>query len=91
MATDWDGEERRTHRLHADDVTLIVNGVTAALSNHFCRFSDIKTNDMKDVIPFMMSFKKLTEKTGMFIWYLILGTVGAGILGLTALGIWRKQ
>jgi len=88
--TDWDGEDRRHNRLHADDLAAIVDGVTSALSSHYCRFSDITTNDMKDVIPFMMSFKKLTEKTGMFIWYLILGTVGAGILGLTALGIWRK-
>jgi hypothetical protein len=91
MATDWDGEERRKNRLHADDIGAIVQGVTESLSGHFCRFSDSKTEDMKDVIPFMLSFKSLTEKTGVIIWKAIV--VGMLMIagGLISLGFWSKM
>jgi hypothetical protein len=91
MATDWDGEERRKNRLHADDIGAIVAGVTDSLSDHYCRFADIKTEDMKDVIPFMLSFKSLTEKTGVIVWKAIV----VGILmiagGLFSLGFWSNM
>jgi hypothetical protein len=90
MTTDWDGEDRRKNRLHADDLKAIVAGVSKSLDDRFCRFPDIKTEDMKDVIPFMLSFKSLTEKTGVIIWKAIV----VGILmitgGLISLGFWSK-
>lgn len=88
--SEWNGEERRQSRLHEDDIKIIVSEISKAMSNHLCRFLDIKTEDMKNVFPFMLSFKKLTEKTGLFIWYLIIGAVIAGIISLTALGFWKK-
>jgi hypothetical protein len=91
MTTDWNGEERRKNRLHADDISLIVDGVRDSLSDHLCRFSDIKTADMKEVIPFMLSFKSLTEKTGVIIWKAIV--VGMLMItgGLISLGFWSKM
>ena len=87
----WNGEERRTNRLHEDDIKLIVSGVSDSLSNHYCRFDKIKTDDMEEVIPFMLSFKSLTEKTGVIIWKAIV----VGILmitgGLISLGFWSKM
>ena len=90
MQTEWNGEEQRKNRLHEDDITLIVSGVTNSLSNHFCRFSAIKTEDMESAVPFMLSFKSVTEKTGMIIWKaLVIGImVVAG--GLISLGFWHK-
>ena len=90
MATDWDGKERRKNKLHTDDVNAIVSGVTEVLSNHYCRFSDIKTEDMKAVIPFMLSFKSLTEKTGVIIWKAIVVGILVVTGGLISLGFWSK-
>ncbi len=89
MAT-WNGEERRNNRISKDDLELIVEGVTNALDGHYCRFANIKTEDMNAVIPFMLSFKGITEKTGMLVWKIVIGFVMMGFLGLTALGFWDK-
>lgn len=87
----WDGEERRVNRLHADDVDAIVRGVSDSLSNHYCRFSTIKTEDMEAVIPFMLAFKGVTEKTGMLIWKILVGGIVMAATGLTALGFWHRM
>jgi hypothetical protein len=43
----WNGEDRRqNYRLHTDDIALIVTGVTQSLSGHYCRFPEIKTDDL---------------------------------------------
>ena len=86
---EWNGEERRINRLHPDDITAIVHGVTNSLSNHYCRFSSIKTEEMEEVIPFMLAFKGVTEKTGLWIWKAIVLGVVSIISGLIYLGFSR--
>ena len=88
--TTWNGEERRINRISKEDLELIVEGVTNALDGHYCRFASIKTEDMNDVIPFMLSFKGITEKTGMLVWKIIIGGLMLGVMGLTALGFWHR-
>jgi len=91
MEKPWNKEERRfNNRLHDDDIKLIVSGVTNSLDSHYCRFQSIKTEDMEAVVPFMLSFKGVTEKTGMLIWKLIIGTFIVGIFGLIGLGFWNR-
>ena len=86
----WNGEERRQNRISQDDLDLIIDGVTNALDGHYCRFASVKIEDMNAVIPFMLSFKGITEKTGMLIWKIVVGCIMMGVLGLTALGFWGK-
>lgn len=88
--TTWTGEERRRNRLNKDDVALIVEGVTSQMNSHYCRFNSISVEEMAEVVPFMLSFKGVVEKTGMLIWKIIIGFILAGVLGWTALGFWNK-
>jgi len=76
--TDWDGEERRINRLHADDVALIVDGVKNALSDHYCRFSSIKSADMYEVVPFIVKFKRLSERIGSIVLVVIVTAITGG-------------
>lgn len=90
MTENWNGEERRHNRLHEDDLRTIIDGISSAIGDHYCRFAKIKTSELEDVIPFMMSFKGLTEKTGVLVWKIIVGAVMATVLGLISLGVWKK-
>jgi hypothetical protein len=82
------------NRLHKDDIDAIVHGVVEkginSLCKHYCRFSSIKTEDMETIVPFMLSFKGITEKTGMMIWKIFVGIIVMGVAGLTGLGFWAK-
>lgn len=88
--TDWNGEERRKNRLHADDVSAIVQGVTESLSSHYCRFSFVEPEDIKAIVPFMLKFKRLSEKVGSIVLVVLVTAITGGILGLIALGFWTK-
>jgi len=83
-------ERRKAFRLHKDDIDLIVSGVEESIDGHICRFTSITTKEMETIVPFMLTFKGVVEKTGMWVWKLIIGVVAAGIMGLTALGFWHK-
>jgi len=87
----WNGEERRTNRLHADDIQAIIAGISAEVNTHYCRFSTIKTEDMEAVIPFMLSFKSVTEKTGMLVWKLVISCIVIAVGTWTAIGFWFKM
>ena len=87
----WNKEERRqNNRLHEDDISLIVSGVTGSLSDHYCRFSAIKTEEMTQVIPFMLSFKRLSEKIGSVVLYVIVTVLSGGFVAIFAKGLWEK-
>ena len=90
--TGWNKEERRQeNRLHEDDIALIVSGISTSLSEHYCRFSSIKTDDMYDVIPFIVKFKRLSEKIGSVILVVVVTVITGGLLALLSLGFWRKN
>ena len=86
----WNGEERRINRLHADDVDAIVRGVSDSLSDHYCRFSAIKTEDMAAVIPFMLKFKGLSEKVGSIVLYVVVTVVSGGAVAIFLKGLWSR-
>ena len=90
----WDGIERRndrrSNRLHDEDIDLIVSSITGSLQHHFCRFDNITTDDMKEVVKFTLKFKGVAEQTGMWVWKIIIGLVVTGGASLTALGFWTK-
>jgi len=85
------GEERRHNRLHEDDIKLIVSGISKSLSDHYCRFSSIKRDDMYEVIPFIVKFKRLSEKIGSIILVVVVTGITGGLLALLSMGFWGKR
>jgi hypothetical protein len=89
---DWNEEERRiNNRLHEDDIALIVSGISTSLSDHYCRFSSIKADDMYEVIPFIVKFKRLSEKIGSIILVVVVTAITGGCIALMSLGFWGKR
>ena len=86
MDTIWNGEERRSNRLHADDINLIVAGVSGSISDHMCRFQNIKTKDMEAVVEFVQSIMDTTTTTKKLIWKLIVSVTVVALLGWTVVG-----
>ena len=78
------------NRLHPDDINKIVNGITAKISDHYCRFSSIKTEDMAAVIPFMMKFKGLSEKVGSIVLYVVVTILSGGMIAIFLKGLWAR-
>ena len=88
----WDGKERRTDaKLHDEDIDRIVEGVKESINTHFCRFDNITTDDMKEVVKFTLKFKGVAEKTGMWIFFTVITILTTGASALIALGLWRKS
>ena len=88
----WDKIERRTvTKLHDEDIDKIVSGIKESFNGHLCRFDNITTDDMKEVVKFTLKFKGIAEQTGMWVWKIIIGIIVTGGAGLTALGLWRKS
>ena len=87
----WDGEERRHNRLHEDDVQAIIHGVSGALSDHYCRFSTIKTDDLHAIVPFMLKFKRLSEKIGSVILIVIVTAFTGGLIAIFSRGFWGSK
>ena len=88
MTTDWNGEERRNNRLHADDLSAIIHGVSVAINGHICRFPRISPEDMQAVIPFMLKFKRLSEKIGSVILIVIVTALTGGLIAIFSRGFW---
>ena len=83
-------QEHSPKRLHADDITAIIDGITESLSDHFCRFPSVKPEDMHEVIPFILKFKRLSEKVGSVILVVVVTAITGGCIALMSLGFWRK-
>ena len=86
----WD-KDQGLNRLHADDIALIVSGVTGSINNHYCRFSAITTEDMQSIVPFMIKFKRLSEKIGSVVLIVVVTAITGGCLALMSLGFWTKR
>lgn len=81
-----------SERLHPDDIQAIATEVSNSLvaTPHFCRFSEIKPEDLKEAFLFASSFKKLSEKIGRTVLIIVVSTLTVGIMGLMAIGFWGK-
>jgi len=84
--TTWNKEERRSNRLHEDDIALIVAGVSGSISEHVCRFSKIETRDMEAVVEFVQSIMDTTTTTKKLIWKLVVSVTVIALLGWTVVG-----
>jgi len=91
MATEkHEPERRRPTRIHEEDLTAIVKGVAESLNGHYCRFSAISTEDMRAVIPFMLKFKRLSEKVGSIVLYVVVTVLSGGAVAIFVRGLWSK-
>jgi len=88
MITHHEPERRKPTRIHEDDLTAIIEGITTSFDEHYCRFSNIKTEDMAAVIPFMMKFKVLSEKVGSIVLYVIVTALSGGAIAIFLRGLW---
>lgn len=90
MATNWihGGNERQ--RMHEDDLNAIIKGITGAVSEHYCRFSTIKSDDMEAIVPFMLKFKRLSEKIGSVILIVFVTAFTGGLIAIFSRGFWRN-
>ena len=84
--SDWNGEERRINRLHEDDIALIVSGISSSMNGHYCRFSNIKTKNMEDIVEFVEGIMDTTKTTKKLIWKIIVSVTVAALLGWMVIG-----
>jgi len=86
MTEEWNGEDRRKNRLHEEDIALIVTGISSSMNGHYCRFSNIKTKNMEDIVEFVEGIMDTTKTTKKLIWKIIVSITVVALLGWMVVG-----
>jgi hypothetical protein len=90
MDAKWVQGRNERQRMHEDDLKAIIQGISGAVSEHACRFSTIKPDDMEAIVPFMLKFKSLSEKIGSVILIVIVTAFTGGLIAIFSRGFWRN-